>query len=815
MKSVRKHRLHAAAVLALSLSLPGWAGAMEGNFTLKYDASLGRLSALRFGVNAPANTTLGVCDVLDSTTTFSSFNNGTAGFAWADGSSNSTVTLGRCDVSYTTAPNVGDFSLTLLEAVASNNSDLRSVMIGDASPLLMSASWVLSGVPGDVYPQGNPDGTRTIMDALTAFRMVMLPGAYPPDMKADVYPLNATDGTLTIMDALTIFRAVMGTVTLPESSGGGDTALRVVGVANQAPMASAGSLNVIAGGSVNGTLIASDADQNTLTYQVVSQPSQGTVTLNSTSGSYSYSARSNATGADSFTFKAHDGITDSNTATITVTISAVNDDPVVSVGNDRSVNENDAVSLNANASDVDGSISGYQWQQTAGPGVTLSNGGVGASVQFIAPLVGSATVLTFEAIATDDQGGTGRDSLLVTVNPVARVITIGSVSVTEGDSGSTNATVPVSLNLPAVANVTVSFVTSDNGALSGSDYSAVNGTLAFHAGESSGFIAVPVLGDTLDEANEVVTVNLSNPVGATLGNSTGSVTIQDDDPEPTLAFASASSTVTEGNSAAVSVTLNAPSALDITVPFTLSGSAENGTDYTVNSTSPVTIPAGQVSGGIHLAVLTDNLTESGENLTLTLGNPTYATLGSLSSHTLAIEDAIQGGYAPVARTGQTVSYAAGDDGDLQKGVAWPDPRFDDHGDGTITDNLTGLIWLKNGNCFGSKAWAHAISSANSLASGACGLSDGSAAGDWRLPNALELWSLIDYANLYPDPGLPRGHPFSGVVSDNYWSSSTDASDTREAWLVDLRTGHVGTLGKIYDAIFSCCLFYVWPVRGGQ
>ena len=60
------------------------------------------------------------------------------------------------------------------------------------------------------------------------------------------------------------------------------------------------------------------------------------------------------------------------------------------------------------------------------------------------------------------------------------------------------------------------------------------------------------------------------------------------------------------------------------------------------------------------------------------------------------------GYpAPVHKTGQTTSYATGDDGDLEKGVAWPNPRFTDNSDGTVTDNLTGLIWLKNANCFGT------------------------------------------------------------------------------------------------------------------
>ena len=53
--------------------------------------------------------------------------------------------------------------------------------------------------------------------------------------------------------------------------------------------------------------------------------------------------------------------------------------------------------------------------------------------------------------------------------------------------------------------------------------------------------------------------------------------------------------------------------------------------------------------------------------------------------------------ALVPQTGQTDYYAAGDDGALQKGVPWPTPRFTDNGNGTVTDNLTHLIWLKNAN----------------------------------------------------------------------------------------------------------------------
>jgi hypothetical protein len=69
-------------------------------------------------------------------------------------------------------------------------------------------------------------------------------------------------------------------------------------------------------------------------------------------------------------------------------------------------------------------------------------------------------------------------------------------------------------------------------------------------------------------------------------------------------------------------------------------------------------------------------------------------------------------FAPVPKTGQTTCWdehgepinceGTGQDGELQKGVPWPDPRFTDNADGTVTDNLTGLIWLRNADCFGGK-----------------------------------------------------------------------------------------------------------------
>jgi hypothetical protein len=172
--------------------------------------------------------------------------------------------------------------------------------------------------------------------------------------------------------------------------------------------------------------------------------------------------------------------------------------------------------------------------------------------------------------------------------------------------------------------------------------------------------------------------------------------------------------------------------------------------------------------------------------------------------------------APVPQTGQTLSYADGDDGDTQVGVAWPVPRFTDYGNGTVTDNLTALIWLQNANCFGFREWApQALIDAGTLASGSCGLSDGSVEGDWRLPNVKELQSLIDFgffnpalSNAVGTAKWTQADAFSGVLSGHYYSSTTSAGQPGDAWQVDLNDGFTHRSSKGFNSL-------VWPVRGGN
>ncbi|MFH1970871.1 MAG: DUF1566 domain-containing protein [Patescibacteria group bacterium] len=161
------------------------------------------------------------------------------------------------------------------------------------------------------------------------------------------------------------------------------------------------------------------------------------------------------------------------------------------------------------------------------------------------------------------------------------------------------------------------------------------------------------------------------------------------------------------------------------------------------------------------------------------------------------------------RTGQQIIYAPGDDGDLKIGIPWPDPRFTDHGDWTVTDNLTGLMWTKDAYAPGpsscnpntNKTWQEALDHIRCF-------NENNYLGhnDWHLPNRKEMRSLIDYSN--SNPGLPFGHPFIHVQPFYYWTSTTAFYFPPAAWFSG--SGNVSSDWKHYDYWYNA-----WPIRGGQ
>jgi len=147
------------------------------------------------------------------------------------------------------------------------------------------------------------------------------------------------------------------------------------------------------------------------------------------------------------------------------------------------------------------------------------------------------------------------------------------------------------------------------------------------------------------------------------------------------------------------------------------------------------------------------------------------------------------------------------------------------GNGTVTDNRTGLVWLENTDCWGLLTWRDALEVVAGLSDleaadpDDCGLSDGSSPGEWRLPSKTEWETMIaDAKAMACVPAITNdqgddcwsegaGSSFTGVQSSFYWSPTSNAGNPTLGWVVNLIDGN-GFDSKINTN-------YVWPVRGGQ
>ncbi|MBL8828254.1 MAG: VCBS repeat-containing protein, partial [Planctomycetaceae bacterium] len=220
--------------------------------------------------------------------------------------------------------------------------------------------------------------------------------------------------------------------------------------------------------------------------------------------------------------------------------------------------------------------------------------------------------------------------------PVVEFVT-ATQSVNEN---ATTATVIVWLSTIAGGTVTIPFSVSGGTATGGGvDYTLSASPLTINAGASTGAITLTITNDALDENDETLTLNLGTPSGATVGAvSQSTVTITDDDAPPSVQFTTQSQSLGEASGTSnIFATLSAPSAKTVSVPFTVSGTATDTTDYSLSGASFLFLP-GQTSTFHTITIVNDTTAESNETVILTLGTPSNASLGTNVQQTITILD---------------------------------------------------------------------------------------------------------------------------------------------------------------------------------
>jgi hypothetical protein len=269
---------------------------------------------------------------------------------------------------------------------------------------------------------------------------------------------------------------------------------------------------------------------------------------------------------------------------------------------------------------------------TFNPGETTKT----ISVPIIGDLVDEANE-TFKVNLSGAVNALLSDSLgqgTITDDDAAPTLSIGdATAVSEDGAGAHNLLYTVTLSGATNRIVKVNYATSapsvSGYATSGVDFTAVSGTITFNPGQTSKTIVVPVLADTLDEVDEIVRVNLSNPSFATIADSQGQGTIADNDASPSLSIndiVTVEGTFSGGSGRAFTVTLSAVSGRTVTVSYaTANGTAVKPGDYT-GSTGTLTFAPGQTTQTLLVGVYGDSIVEPDETFFVDLSNATGASI---------------------------------------------------------------------------------------------------------------------------------------------------------------------------------------------
>ena len=480
-----------------------------------------------------------------------------------------------------------------------------------------------------------PDQTVTIDDEVT------LDGTGSSDANGDAIGFNWTfvsrppGSSAALVDALTPFASFAADVagpfvvqlivndglldSLPDT-----TLITVNALENSPPSAVNDSATTAAGVSVLIDVLDNDSDPDgdALTITEVSDPANGTTAIEANQVRFTPAA--GFSGATSFTYVISDGRGGTSSATVTVTVTAGNDAPVANAGPDQSAYLGDAIVLNGGgSSDPDGDPITYLWTvQSAPPGATV---GFTPSTTVANPTitVSAAGLYVLRLVVNDGSLDSAPDDVVITVAALP-TLSIDSVSVPEGNAGTTNAVFTVTLSSAIDRVVTVDFATANGTATAGSDYVAKSGTLTFPAGSAAAqTLTVLVNGDTDVEPNETFFVDLSSPVNATIAVGRGTGTILNDD-SPTLTLAPANQSLLVGATGNLTVSLPAPAGAGGVVVTLASDDTDVATvpasvTVAAGAASAVfQVTAGAIAGTAQVTATAAGYTSANANVTVSL-----------------------------------------------------------------------------------------------------------------------------------------------------------------------------------------------------
>jgi Calx-beta domain len=223
----------------------------------------------------------------------------------------------------------------------------------------------------------------------------------------------------------------------------------------------------------------------------------------------------------------------------------------------------------------------------------------------------------------------GQGTGTITNDDAVPAISVGDVSVLEGNAGDTTLSFDVTLSQISAIDATVTYgLVDDTATVADGDYEAGSDTLTFDPGQDTKQVDVTVHGDVTYENDETFTLALSDPTGATIDVDTAAGTITNDDAPPALAIGDVSKD--EGNSGTTAFTFTVTKTGSTALPASASwatggGDATPGSDY-LGNTGTVNFPAGTATKTVTVLVNGDTVLETDQAFDVTLSTPTNATI---------------------------------------------------------------------------------------------------------------------------------------------------------------------------------------------